>query len=222
MSISIYDDHLELSVDGFSFYVTETKVLMNSLDVLWKEIDKEKLEPAIVMAREVRDAWGAYLSLNIWLANQDYPSDKDAFAAVFREYPREKEHIKRLIENIEKCPIWYIDFRSMWHEDIKAALENQEPTYVGSGYVYILEGKDGYYKIGKSVNPEVRIKTLGVVLPFEITPIHLIECQNHHRVERDLHMKYNLKRTAGEWFKLEPADIKYIKSLKHVREDQEL
>jgi hypothetical protein len=88
------------------------------------------------------------------------------------------------------------------------------PPSSTTGYVYLVkrEGKNEY-KIGKSIQPTTRIHKLGVDLPFPITVTHLIKCDDHHRMERDLHDRFARKRLAGEWFRLDAEDIEYIKSL---------
>ena len=84
------------------------------------------------------------------------------------------------------------------------------------GYVYILKSQDGYYKIGKSVTPEVRIKSLGVVLPFAIEPIHLIKAADYSSAEIMLHKKYAEQRVRGEWFALDRCDLDFILSIKEL------
>lgn len=85
-----------------------------------------------------------------------------------------------------------------------------------SGYVYIIKGKAGHYKIGKTTDPDVRIKNLGVVLPFKIKPIHIIECQNRHEAETTLHHRYWHRRIAGEWYKLTAEDLNEIKAIQEM------
>lgn len=76
-------------------------------------------------------------------------------------------------------------------------------------YVYIMHNKlNGYYKIGRSIKPEHREKTLQAEEP----DVMLIEKWiASAEVERRLHHKYKVKRKRGEWFELEESDIKEIK-----------
>lgn len=84
-----------------------------------------------------------------------------------------------------------------------------------SGYVYILKDIDvtGYYKIGMTRHPYTRMKEFGVKLPFRTELIQVIETDNPEVLERSLHYKYRKQRIRGEWFKLTPKNIAYIKSL---------
>jgi hypothetical protein len=83
-----------------------------------------------------------------------------------------------------------------------------------SGYVYLLQSPTTYYKIGKTNAPNNRLKTFNVKLPFEVEYAALIETSDMHRLEKELHERYETKRVKGtEWFALDADDVTYIKSL---------
>lgn len=64
------------------------------------------------------------------------------------------------------------------------------------------------YKIGKSLNPNFRERTLLSQKPFIKT---LFICNKN--IESKLHKKYSNKRIRGEWFKLSESDIKEIENI---------
>lgn len=86
------------------------------------------------------------------------------------------------------------------------------------GYVYLLKSLDGYYKIGKSVEPAARIHNLGVVLPFPIETEHYFSCDDYSEAETALHRKYADFRLKGEWFNLPDAEVAWIKSVRRYEE----
>jgi len=84
-----------------------------------------------------------------------------------------------------------------------------------SGYVYLIGNPIfNWYKIGKSVTPEVRIKDIGILLPFKIKVMSVWKAENHHLMESTLHDIYQSKRINGEWFEFTGDDIgKIIESI---------
>lgn len=68
---------------------------------------------------------------------------------------------------------------------------------------YIIhDERSGMYKIGKSINPKVRERTLQSEVP--LLKMILI-CDND--VEKELHYMYAEKRVRGEWFNLSENEI---------------
>ena len=77
-----------------------------------------------------------------------------------------------------------------------------------AGYVYLIGNPIfNWYKIGKSVTPEVRIKDLGILLPFKIKVMSVWKAENHHLMESSLHEIYKKNRINGEWFEFTGDDI---------------
>ena len=57
-----------------------------------------------------------------------------------------------------------------------------------SGYVYLIGSPlFGWYKIGKSKTPEIRVNHLGILLPFKIHIIGVWSAKNHSLLETTLH-----------------------------------
>jgi|TARA_B100000315_G_scaffold246425_1_gene273676 hypothetical protein len=77
------------------------------------------------------------------------------------------------------------------------------------GFVYLMES-EAEYKIGKAVDIERRRKRLILDLGCEIGVLHAIASDDYSQAEWDLHQRFADKRIHGEWFALEPADIKWI------------
>ena len=80
-----------------------------------------------------------------------------------------------------------------------------------NGYVYLVVGENGKYKIGVSKNPSKRISEL-----------KLNSCENHrfefyqkvkspYDVEAKLHDHFKQKRSHSEWFSLDKEDVLKIK-----------
>jgi hypothetical protein len=80
-----------------------------------------------------------------------------------------------------------------------------------NGYVYLIGSPEfGWYKIGKSRRPNIRVKELGILLPFEIETIGVWCANDYSYLEVMLHEKYRGQRINGEWFKF---DVKHLASV---------
>ena len=77
-----------------------------------------------------------------------------------------------------------------------------------AGYVYLIGNSIfGWYKIGKSITPEVRIKDLGILLPFKIKVYSVWKAENHHLMESSLHKIHGSNRINGEWFEFTGEEL---------------
>ena len=101
---------------------------------------------------------------------------------------------------------------SLYHADIYQFLFGYVPSIVpqkGDSYVYIMYNqRNNLIKIGKSINPGHREKTLQAEEP-EITMVAVWKASD--KLERHLHRIYKHKRLRGEWFKLSFKELKDIK-----------
>lgn len=131
-------------------------------------------------------------------------------------YLRAQAEVKRLI--CEQYPgataLLITQFERINKPINRRKLKRAQPT--GPGFLYLIQGRQGEYKIGLSAIPQQRIMTLGVQLPFPIEVIHLIETENMLAAERLLHDRFDAQRINGEWFALTDTDVDYIKSLTRI------
>lgn len=83
------------------------------------------------------------------------------------------------------------------------------------GYVYLLAvpNSPGLYKIGRASNPENRLRTFNVKLPFPVHFEHVIKSRDMYAYEAMLHKLFANQRANGEFFQLSPADVVFICSL---------
>lgn len=80
-----------------------------------------------------------------------------------------------------------------------------------AGYVYLIGSPTfGWYKIGKSATPDIRIKDIGILLPFKVAVFAIWKAENHHLLETVLHEKYAQFNINGEWFRFERDKIAAI------------
>lgn len=121
-----------------------------------------------------------------------------------------------LIDYIERKVIIYWDLEDKKNELISQYHHLfQKPTSKKSKankeFIYLMiDDSTGYFKIGRSYNPEVREKTLQSEKPT----IRLIKKWKAYRTtEKKLHEHFKSQRIRGEWFNLSDSDINSIKSI---------
>lgn len=83
-----------------------------------------------------------------------------------------------------------------------------------AGYVYLIQSPTTYWKIGRTSNPNDRMKTFNVKLPYEVSYKHLIKTSDMYTLESNLHIKYASRRVEGEWFALTEDDVIEICNMK--------
>lgn len=85
-------------------------------------------------------------------------------------------------------------------------------SYPYGQYCYLIQDASvtRFFKIGRTNNPGHRMTDFGVLLPFKISIVHIIPCQDSHALESQLHQKYRNRRVRGEWFALTNEDVSEI------------
>jgi hypothetical protein len=80
-----------------------------------------------------------------------------------------------------------------------------------AGYVYLIGSHTfRWYKIGKSANPTIRARDLGILLPFRVEVVTVWKMSAYHAMERMLHEKYAANRVNGEWFSFDKKELQAI------------
>lgn len=84
------------------------------------------------------------------------------------------------------------------------------------GYIYVmrLHQSDNIYecpyKIGQSVNPQIRRSQLGIVMPYELSVLKWIRTDNMDWVESIFHESFEKHHLQGEWYRLDEEAITYL------------
>jgi hypothetical protein len=100
-------------------------------------------------------------------------------------------------------------FKDMYAENEKYALPEKKK---GIGYVYVLKGENGRYKIGYSKNVNKRINTLCVSSCEDHKLVFFYEVEDPSTEEKKLHNLMGSKRLHSEWFNLNDEDIQIIEA----------
>lgn len=91
----------------------------------------------------------------------------------------------------------------------------KKPKQSVEGVVYMLQG-GGYFKIGKSINPDKRLTQIKLQIPFKVEVVHIIRAANPAEVESHWHRRFASRRQNGEWFLLTEAEVNEFKSVSNM------
>ena len=80
------------------------------------------------------------------------------------------------------------------------------------GYVYLVQSKTGYCKIGSSRSVLKRVSQLQCANPEPLTLIHEFPSTNARQDELALHAKFADRRVRNEWFALTIEDIAQVRA----------
>lgn len=97
-----------------------------------------------------------------------------------------------------------------WQKPKKATIKNTN----SEGYVYLLKGGNGKYKIGASKNPVQRCKSLRLASSENHELIHFFKCVHMFKMEKSLHAIFKSKKSHSEWFDLDENEVSHIKGIK--------
>lgn len=100
-------------------------------------------------------------------------------------------------------------------EIVELSQQPQNENY-RAGYVYLIAASNGTYKIGRTKNPEDRMKTFGLRLPFHVEYVAVVQTEDMYSLEKELHKRFKKKRLNGsEFFQLVEDDVNYIIAQAH-------
>lgn len=108
------------------------------------------------------------------------------------------------LDKYQKTKEYYIELEKI--ETYNKKIDNKYFKNITKTKTYLMKNKlNGLYKIGKSINPKYRERTLQSQEP-EIEMVKVWE----EDIENVLHTKYKKHRKRGEWFKLNKVQVKHI------------
>jgi hypothetical protein len=122
-------------------------------------------------------------------------------------YSRERSEYDDAVEILE---LVYVPTQS---SDGEIASSAEADSY---GFVYLLKGHPGEYKIGRTNLVDRRLSELGATSAVEQQLVHEIKTDDPAGVEMYWHNRFATKRMRGEWFRLTATDVRAFKRWRRV------
>lgn len=88
-------------------------------------------------------------------------------------------------------------------------------------YVYAIGHPHGYVKIGRSNDPQSRLKQHQTSCPYELWIIAQLPVEDSRTLETELHDYFEGKRHSGEWFELDYDDYDVITELMRMLDSRQ-
>ncbi len=142
-------------------------------------------------------------------------------ATVFQRLGNKKQLVAMLVAYCADQPE-YADVIKLLEPYIEINLadgtDNVEPNNEKSsyGFVYLVKGHPGEYKIGRTNLVDRRLSELGATASIEQELVCEIKTDDPSGVEAYWHRRFQEQRMRGEWFRLSPADVKAFKRWRHI------
>ena len=74
-----------------------------------------------------------------------------------------------------------------------------------------------WYKLGRAIDPEARVKSYNPIYPFPTVLLHTIAVRDMICAEAYLHKRFAEHRTNGEWFNLPKAAVDWLLTIPEIR-----
>lgn len=81
-----------------------------------------------------------------------------------------------------------------------------------AGWLYVVEGAPGLFKIGISRDVARRVMQLQTANPTTLRLLARFPVPDARSLERDLHARLTNRRVRNEWFQLSPEDVQQLLS----------
>jgi hypothetical protein len=121
-------------------------------------------------------------------------------------YCRDKTEYDDIIEMLES-----VDFVPKPN-----AADTVNKNNVRYGFVYLVKGHPGEYKIGRTNLVDRRLSELGATASIEQKLVHEIKTDDPVGVEAYWHKRFQDKRMKGEWFKLNAAEVNSFRKWRRI------
>lgn len=147
-------------------------------------------------------------------------SDVPVTTTLQRRCGGKREVLQALVDHFKDRPD-YADVREICLRTLDSSPARQSADAVdgdatGSGFVYLIKGRGGEYKLGRTGLVDRRVSQLATGSSVELEVVHEIRTDDPAGVEAYWHRRFADRRLRGEWFKLSAADVRAVKRWRRI------
>lgn len=186
--------------DQFSTNAYNHDFLIKSIIELIRELKKF---PTVAEMRIKRGNDPAFPNDSIFIRRF---GNKAGIILQVHDYCIDKEELSDIIEILKSMPI-------VKSNDVINTINSKSKNY---GFVYLMKGHPGEYKIGRTNLVDRRMSELGTKTSIKPELIHEIKTDDPVGVEAYWHKRFQRKKMRGEWFKLSSAEVKSFKKWRRI------
>lgn len=124
------------------------------------------------------------------------------------------DYARETAEHADVVPILEAAYVSGDTRDAQTARSTGSGTTYG--FVYLVRGHVGEYKVGRTTLVDRRLAELGATSSVEQALVHEIKTDDPVGVEAYWHGRFAEKRMRGEWFRLNAADVRAFKRWRRI------
>ena len=155
--------------------------------------------------------WGAYRRVDMALREQrERHAIYDEWLALMHQGQQDVTRMSLVISRTQARLMGQPADESLPSEVVEQLYEARSRE---TGFVYLIKGGDGTYKIGIARDPKNRLQRLQTSASVKLELVATMPTQAMHRTESALHAQYADKRKHGEWFALTDADVAEIRAM---------
>lgn len=139
----------------------------------------------------------------------------------FQRFGQKPDLLRAVVEHLSDKPD-YADVRevclaTLERSPARAVAEAEDGTASDYGFVYLIRGRGGEYKIGRTaLLVDQRRSQLSTGSSVDLEVVHEIKTDDPAGVEAYWHKRLADRRLRGEWFKLSAADVRDFRRWRRI------
>lgn len=140
--------------------------------------------------------------------------------STFQRFGQKPDLLRAVVQHLADKPE-YADVREVCLAALEGAgaqpvSDTDEGAAPAFGFVYLLKGRGGEYKLGRAGAVDRRVSQLATGSSVDLEVVHEVKTDDPAGVEAYWHKRFADRRLRGEWFKLSASDVRAFKRWRRI------